>query len=236
MNTTKKRNIAILCTVLMTASLLIGGTLAYFSDQETITNPFTTAGNGGPGDESGLDIEVTEPGYDPEDSKDMVPGDVIVKDPTVTNLKGESYVRFIIKLVDKTSGAVITDAARADKILSTLFYDPQNKILTTSKYTLAEAAALAGVRTPINPQFVKDTVRSSTGNYVFNYNGTMTTGDSAVLFNKVIIPTNWNQADIAALGNYDIVVTGQAIQAANMSDANEAFAALDAEPLPTPAP
>lgn len=235
MNARLKRNIAVVCCVVLAATMMIGGTLAYFSDNMTVTNQFTMGGTDGAGEDTGVDVEVTEPGYDEESSKDMAPGSVIVKDPTVKNVKGESYVRFIVTLKDKTSQQVITDQTRADKIMSTLFYDPQNQIKvsgdgTFTKYTLEEAARLTGVRTPINDtNFEKDLERSSNGIYYFNYKGTLQKDQTAVLFNKVIIPKDWNQTDLDVLGNYDLIVTAQAIQAQNMKDADEAFDALDGE-------
>lgn len=235
MNTRLKRNIAVVCSVVLAASMMIGGTLAYFSDSMTVTNNFTMGGTDGAGEDSGVDVEVTEPGYNPEDSKDMAPGSVIAKDPTVKNLKGESYVRFIVTLKDKTTQEVITDEGRANKILSTLFYDPDNQIKlsndgTFTKYTLEEAAGLPGVLTPFNStNFEKDATRSTTGTYYYNYKGTLQKDQTAVLFSKVIIPKDWNQTDLNTLGNYDLIVTAQAIQAQNMKDADEAFEALDGE-------
>lgn len=241
MNTRLKRNIAVVCSIVLAASMMIGGTLAYFSDSMTVTNNFTMGGVEGSGNEdnTGVDVEVTEPSYEPETSKDMAPGTVIAKDPTVTNVKGESYVRFIVTLKDKTTQEPIADEARANKILSTLFYDPQDQIKLTkdstvdgsyTKYTLEEAAALSGVLTPFNTtDFEKDADRGGTGVYYYNYKGTLQKGETAVLFSKVVIPKDWNQDDLNAVGNYDLVVTAQAIQAQNMKDANEAFDALDGE-------
>lgn len=230
-----KRNISILCAVTLSAALLIGGTLAYFYDKGEIKNPFSMAGNGGEDDKTGVDVEITEPGYDPESSKDMLPGDVIVKDPTIENLKGDSYIRFIVKLVEKNTDTVITDQARADKILSTLFYDVnRNKIDVDSKYSVADMAAMVGtdVLTPVNSEFVQDTTRSSNGLYYYNYtsnNGILTNAEKKTLFTHVVIPTDWTQEDTEALGNYDLIVQAEAIQAQNFANASEAFDTLDIE-------
>ena len=49
------------------------------------------------------------------------------------------------------------------------------------------------------------------------------------MFDFVVIPTDWTQTDIAVLGNFNIVVTAQAIQAENIANADAAFKALDNE-------
>ena len=240
MKTTTKRNISILSAVILSASIIIGGTLAYFYDKQEITNPFTTAG--GAGTDTGVDITVTEPNYDPDTSQDMYPGTTITKDPTVTNDKGESYARFIVKLVEQDTDTVITDKARADKIMKTLFYDVKyatgkgQTLDTALGYTEAQLAALVGadVKTPVNPEFVLDTTRGGVGEYYFNYNGTLQNGDVKKLFTHVSIPSDWTQVDLALVGDFDLKVEGQAIQKANIADADTAFTALDGELATTP--
>lgn len=65
------------------ATLVVGGALAFFSDTETKTNTFTVITSS----DFDKDGWVTEPEWDktPEDHTNIVPGQVITKDPTVTN-------------------------------------------------------------------------------------------------------------------------------------------------------
>ena len=228
-----KRNIAILAAVTLTASLVVGSTLAYFYDKNEVKNPFTMAGTS---EDTGVDLELTEPGYNPDESKDMLPGDVIVKDPTIENKRGDSYARFIIKLVEKDTDTIITDEERANRILTTLFYDKTGtNIDVDSKYSKTDMDGLVGagdVLTPVNDEFTLDTSRSSTGLYYYNYtdgDGILHNGDIKKLFTNVVIPTNWSQTEIDPLGNYDIIVQAEAIQSANFADAAEAFDALDVQ-------
>lgn len=218
----RKSKLTIACSALLLAAVVVGGTFAYFYDSMTVTNEFTTAGNDDPS--KGVDIEVTEPGFDEEEAKDVLPGDVIAKDPTVKNNKGDAYVRFVVRLVDKESQEVITDQARANKILSMIVYN--ESLDDTEKY---DSTAVDGMPSMNTTQFTLDSTRSEVGEYYYNYNGVFSNGATAVLFTHVIVPTDWNQTDIATLGNFDIVVVGQAIQADNMADADEAFKALDGE-------
>jgi len=126
----KKRNaiIAIMAVVLV-AALTVGGTLAYMTDSASLTNKFTV------GD---LDIDFEEPDY-PGDCSDpeYVPGDSFPKNPTVTALKGDSYMRIVVRFLDADGTTVITDTDRLDLIKQVIYYD---------KAFVNEAAAVAGFK------------------------------------------------------------------------------------------
>ena len=57
-------------------ALAAGGTAAYLTDFETATNSFTVGK---------VDIDLDEPNWKPEDNTDLVPTQVIRKDPYVAN-------------------------------------------------------------------------------------------------------------------------------------------------------
>ena len=70
-----KKIITGIAAITLVAALGIGGTLAYLTDSEKVTNTFSVAD---------LDITLTEPEWDDTtDGKDMEPGDTVKKDPTV---------------------------------------------------------------------------------------------------------------------------------------------------------
>ena len=80
----------------MAATAVIGGTLAYFTDEDVENNEFTV-GN--------VDIDLTEPGWDQTGKKDaetVYPGEPLAKDPTVTNV-GENpcFVRISVSGLDQ---------------------------------------------------------------------------------------------------------------------------------------
>lgn len=217
-----KKKIMVVCSLMMAAALLVGGTLAYFFDEKTVTNEFTTAGDT---DENGVSIKLEEPSWDESKGEDLLPGDVVPKDPTVTNLQGEVYVRFIVELTDG-NGDRITDEEVADKILSMLVYDPDSTISENSAYSSTALSSYYNV----NPSFTLDTSRSTTGLYYYNYDGTMDKDDTLTLFHYVIVPTDWTQDDLDLIGDdFNIVIKAQAIQTANIADADTAFSALDDE-------
>ncbi|MCL2352969.1 MAG: SipW-dependent-type signal peptide-containing protein [Firmicutes bacterium] len=251
----KRKFVTIAAAALLAASVGLGMSLAYFHDSKTVTNEFTSAGNNDDGSGTGIGLE--EPNWDPDNGSDILPGDVIPKDPTVTNLLGPSYVRFVVTVVDKDAGEVITDPARSAMIIKMLSYsDP---VLTADdKISSAELESPDFVH--INPEFALDAAKSGDGVYYYNFVGDGS-GDNAaggaimpgadaetgetvskVLFNSVVVPTDWDQSDLLysapdpsadpplagsnGIGNFDIVVTAQAIQAQNLTFAT-AFDAMD---------
>lgn len=75
----KKKLVAMCMVVCLSAIAIVGGTLAYFTDDEEATNTFTV-GN--------VDITLTEPnwaGSGSQDAPEVYPGEPLAKDPTVTN-------------------------------------------------------------------------------------------------------------------------------------------------------
>lgn len=242
----KKLTIGIL-SICIICALAIGGTLAFLTDSEKVTNTFSI------GD---LDISIDEPHWndegtpdDPEtpdtdestpgDGQDLTPGDTKVKDPTVTAEVNNSYMRVIMTVIENEPsspdfGKVITDQDRLDLILDTIYYDSTYDVngdpATTAivpgvKYALADLEAYPTV----NPGFTLDGDKSTAGTYCYNYNEIFNEGDKAVLFTNVAIPTDWDETHLDVMGKYKIEVFAQSIQSDNFVNADEAFAALDAE-------
>ena len=73
----KKKIVAVALAACLAATAIVGGTLAYFTDTDNADNVFTV-GN--------VDIVLTEPNWDEENAVNMYPGEVVSKDPTVTNV------------------------------------------------------------------------------------------------------------------------------------------------------
>jgi len=70
---------------------------------------------------------------------------------------------------------------------------------------------------------------SDSGVFYLNYKGILAESQKATIFTSIVFPSNWNQNDLKELGNYQIKLTAQAIQAAGFADRAEAYAALDKE-------
>ena len=76
----KKKLTAVALIVCMIAIMLVGASLAYFTDDAEAENTFTV-GNGA--------IELTEPEWEEsgkEEAKEVYPGEALAKDPTVENI------------------------------------------------------------------------------------------------------------------------------------------------------
>lgn len=216
----RKKLIAGALSICLVAAVAIGGTMAYLTDSEKVTNTFSV------GD---LDITLTEPEWDDEtDGKDLVPGDTEKKDPTITAVEHDSYMRVIMEIQDK-EGNAITDKDRLDLILKTIRY-ASPALSEDSSYSLNDLNTVPTV----NSDFTLVADKSSsdtnvTGVYYYNYNDVLKEQATATLFTNIVIPTDWNQTQLQKLGEYKIVIQAQAIQTDNFEDAAAAFTALDTE-------
>lgn len=60
----------------ITGIMMTGGVLAYFTDTSSVVNTFTVGK---------ISLELTEPGWNPENAKNLTPGKCMEKDPQITN-------------------------------------------------------------------------------------------------------------------------------------------------------
>lgn len=216
----KRRVITAAATAGLILALAVSGTLAYFTDEETIVNDFKGTGIGV------VELEIAEPHWDPNKGLDLIPGSIVRKDPTVTNTENDAYVRMIVELQYK-SGARVTDKALADKIMSMIYY-------ASTPFTGGMTAATLAGQDRHNPVFTWDASRSVVGRNYYNYNrngGIMKKGESYTLFTGVVVPSDWTTADIKKIvdGEIHILVWAEGIQSKDMPSATEAFKLLDTE-------
>ena len=79
-----RKTVCIFAAGAAAAAVMITGTMAYLTDYDTVTNEFTVGK---------VDIDVTEPTWDPEENDDLLPTQEIDKDPQITNSGiNEAYV------------------------------------------------------------------------------------------------------------------------------------------------
>lgn len=92
----KKKLTAVALIICMIAIMLVGATMAYFTDETAVKENTFTVGN--------VKIELTEPKWDASGTKDapeVYPGEALAKDPTVTNTgKNPCFVRISVKNLD----------------------------------------------------------------------------------------------------------------------------------------
>ena len=91
-----KKKIIAMCATVAIAAVAVGGTLAYFTAEDSETNTFTV-GN--------VAIDLTEPGWEAageEEAKGAYPGEPLAKDPTVENTgDNPCFVRIEVTNLDQ---------------------------------------------------------------------------------------------------------------------------------------
>lgn len=225
MKTKSKALLLTLCAVLLvTASML--GTMAYLTDNKTVTNTFTVGqvkitldeaqvnGDGKPINKDGKVVtDLAGAERVKANSYKLLPGHTYTKDPTVTVKKGSesSYVRMLVTVTfDKT----LTDEKLATK-LDNIFtgYNAANWI-RNAKDTKNENG-----KTIITYEYrYKEKVSAATED-----------NKLPALFTGIQVPGDWTNADLAALGGIQINIVAQAIQADGFETEAAAWAAFDAQ-------
>ena len=256
MKLSKKGFILSVLFIALAVIIAIGGTVAYFTAVDEVTNTFTMGK---------IKISFDEPNWDDEtDGKKLLPGDVRVKDPIVTAVEGKSYMRIRMEIRDG-EGALITDMYRLELILKTLFYDTSYDSTTLTQnliqgefFSISELNTLAD-QGEINKEYNRSAFAFSGievnkpavryYNYIANggiFDAKKEERDTAVLFSNVVIPKDWNNEELFILSGdeyevdsngglevtikgtgYKIVMIAEAIQESEMASATDAFAALD---------
>lgn len=209
---TKKKIISICLAVCLIAIAVTGFSLAYFTDNDSKTNTFTV-GN--------VDIELVEPTWErnpnyvasSDDANggltNVQPGVAYTKDPTVNNIgANDAWIRVNVKL---TSASAFKAAAKEHGItdLSTVFGGHDESKWTRASITEDEDA---------------DTIT-----YSYLFNEIVVPGASTgALFTTVTIPGAFTSAEMEAIGNFEIIITADAIQAAGFDTPAAAFTEFDA--------
>jgi len=134
-----KKKLLSLCLVAMLAiTAVVGGTMAYFTDEDNATNTFTV-GN--------VDIVLEEPNWEGDGIKDapeVYPGEALAKDPTVTNNGANPcFVRVKVEGLDCLGDAgmvtyrteYVEGALGKNWVLHTDGYYYYNKVLAVGETT-----------------------------------------------------------------------------------------------------
>lgn len=202
-----KKKILLAALAIALAAIIVGSSLAYFTDSQTVTNVFKATSTE-PGQEQ-FDIIVYE--HDGEGKatdegltfEDFAPGDTFSKDPTVENtgVYG-AYVRVSVTVSKASAWKAICEKWELD--LEDIFggFDPNFE------------------RKAESYDSEKDTLT-----YVYYLNHELAAGESAALFETVTIPAVLDNADMATIPEFELTVSADAIQAQNTgSNAFDAFA------------
>ncbi|MBR5570970.1 MAG: SipW-dependent-type signal peptide-containing protein [Oscillospiraceae bacterium] len=203
-----KKKILVLALALSLLALISAGTLAWFTDSDSVTNNFHVATSTQEPDDifsvtllenvdtNGDGIaDKAETGYIYED---IYPGAQLVKEPFVTNTGSyDQYIRVLVT-IDADYDALVGDLTG-----TYLGYDD----------TLWTAAG--------------KTVSGNKVTYTYYLNAILAPNASQTLFTHVEIPANLKQTDFATIsaGDFQMIIEAQAVQADNTGDnAQQAFA------------
>lgn len=222
------------CSAVLLVCLSVGATLAYLTSQDTVTNTFTVGKVDITLDEAAIEEDEktgnwvedsTKPRVEDGNAYHLMPGLTYAKDPTVTVLKGSepSYVRILVTI------------NKIDKLME-IFPDSYNEELGIFMLEDFVGDTWNSTVWPCNSVTANT---DGTYTYEFRHNGIVTTEASKNnvlpdLFEKIVVPGDVTNAQLANLNGLNIEVVAQAIQAAGFSDADAAWKEFKAPAVSTP--
>ena len=224
----KKKIIALCLCIALLAIAIVGGTMAYFTDEHEQTNTFTMGK---------VDIELSEPNYVPTENGKLrvYPGQTYAKDPTIT-VAADSEDCYLVATVTITKRANLHALYAND---TTGVKQPWGLSLAGAGKLvsggIADYAATGAVENGISGTLLdgkvfltySEDVAADTITYTFYFKDIHSANDVEVLFTDVNIPSIIDNGDID--GDLEIRVKAYAIQEKGFNDVYEAFAALVAQ-------
>ena len=215
MKTKSKALILTLCAVLLVAASMLG-TMAYLTDNKTVTNTFTVGQVKIKLDEAKVTPDgkpVADAARVAENSYKLIPGHTYTKDPMVTVLSGSepSYVKMTVTFSKADELDAIFAPNGADLISIFKGYDP-----ATWTYKGNTKDETKNTRT--YEFWYKEAVGAPDGNVALD-----------ALFDSITVPGTITNEQLETIKGMTITVNAYAIQADGFDDATAAFAAFDAK-------
>ena len=245
----KKKLIALCICLAMLAIALIGGTMAYFTDEKAQENVFTTGSVGITLHEAAVKEDAngdyvkdgeTRVTADEHNYGKIYPAQTIVKDPTITVASPSEATYVAAKVIVKNSTEA-NDLYELDDLKMDGAPSPLLNINTIIKGGLLDrTAAYIGSYNGLTPAFGytpsgADEVPAYTvyqekedaHTYVFYIfiEDAMTEDESVTLFEKMEIPADWDNAEMAYLKDLSIKVEAYAVQQHGFDSCFEAITA-----------
>lgn len=233
----KKKLFAICLIVCLALVAVAGASLAYFTDTDEQVNTFTSGKVDITLDETV--VTLNNDGYIDEDAIDtaertsedqfygkLYPGQVIVKDPTITVDKEseKAYVaaKITVSATDLESliGTGYEGLLGINSILSGGLVNPQDT-MKTDHPLFGTLPVYGNEEYSIYQEKVADGVHVF---YIFIENE-MSGGDSVTLFEEIGIPTDWTAEDLAKIADLKISVKAFAVQTQTFDSCLDAMTA-----------
>ena len=198
----------------LVAALSIAGTLAYLTDKANVTNTFTVGNIQMTLTET--DIKNTNTRTDKGNEYRLYPGQTYTKDPVVTIVKNseDCYVRMLVEVknIDQLKAAFPQKDEAGNVIANNAQYYAADGTFLIEK--------LCGNWDSVNWPCVKVTTKDVEGvkyaTYEFRYTKVVTNSaddtELPALFQTITVPENVDNTALAALGQVEINIIGNAMQ------------------------
>ena len=215
----KKKSILMAAiAVMLVAVLVVGGTLAYFTDTKSATNTFTMGNVAITLDET--DVNNPEARTANGNTYNVYPGQTVQKDPIVHNTgKNAAYIRATVNV----SNWMNLVAAYYPDFKETFPNDGYKAALNLLVGELGEGWSVVEV--------VKGdtfTIGQFDAKFILKYDGTLAAGaDTTPMFTQVMVPAGLDNANASTFSS--VKVQAQAIQADGFATWEAAFTAFDAK-------
>lgn len=235
----KKKILAFALVVAMLAIAVVGGTLAYFTDEDEATNVFTVgnvditlyesklhrlgyysdgATNGQEQSDDAIIADAAEY-QDWLEDQELMPGIEINKMPYVKNTgKSDAYVRIRVMI----PSALDLDCLNSSAFCSTAL---EEEFTFTGNWATPVTATVNGVQFDVY-EFVRNEALEGGEMTYWNVWNTIRMDNDTTMddYNAYLAA-----GAITADGQFNVIVQADAIQAASFDNATEAFAAFDAQ-------
>lgn len=217
----KKRRLLSAALAMCLVAILAFGSLAYFSDSDSVSNKFMTATAGPDGPDGPVDpdqelfaVDLYETDITKTDGtttdvgntyENILPGSPMAKDPTVKNTGlYNQYVR--VKVTVTEASAWKTACDKYDLAVNSIFGTIGSGWVLKAEETVENAA--------------DDTIT-----YVYYQTEVLEPKDTSTVFTQVTIPAAFTLEDMNTLKEFNINIVAQAIQSDNNgTDVYSAFA------------
>lgn len=215
----KKKSILMAAiAVMLVAVLVVGGTLAYFTDAKSATNTFTMGNVKITLDET--DVSNPNARTTKGNTYNVYPGETVTKDPIVhNNGKNAAYIRATVNV----SNWMNLVSAFYPDFKETFPNDGYKAALNLLVGELGEGWSVVDV--VAGDTF---TIGQFDAKFILKYDGTLAAGaDTTAMFQNVIVPAGLDNANASTFSSVKVVA--QAIQADGFNTWEAAFAAFDGE-------
>ena len=197
-----KKKVLVTALALSIIAILSVGTLAWFSDEDKVTNKFYIADSNDTDPDDIFSVDVWEKGQVGDGIKyeDILPGDVLEKLVYVKNTGHyEQYIRVLVTLTDAREwGAIFgVDVTKGEQL-------PLEKLVKEFKSSMWT-----------NQNMIYNS-EQNTLTYVLYYDGVLHSNETIQVFESVKIPETLTQEQASSFGGgFEIDVKAQAVQVQN---------------------